>query len=111
MPTKLIDFGFAHQTETYNTRLTAFCGTPAYMSPQMANKQEYLGPPVDIWASGILFFQILFGYQPFKSPNEKDLLRKITSGKIIFPKSSHSDFNPNGNNSTLSMPSSKLGKF
>jgi serine/threonine protein kinase len=56
MPTKLIDFGFAHLTDTPDQRLTAFCGTPAYMSPQMAARQEYLGPPVDIWATGVLFF-------------------------------------------------------
>ncbi len=62
LPTKLIDFGFAHKTDSDNSKLTAFCGTPAYMSPQMANKQEYLGAPVDIWAAGVLFFQILFGY-------------------------------------------------
>lgn len=91
MPTKLIDFGFAHMTESPDQRLTAFCGTPAYMSPQMAAKQEYLGPPVDIWATGVLFFQILFGYQPFKSSNEKDLLKKIQKGKVDFPKSTQGD--------------------
>jgi serine/threonine protein kinase len=55
------------------------------MSPQMAAKQEYLGPPVDIWACGVLLYQILFGYQPFKSPNERDLLKKISKGKVEFP--------------------------
>ena len=104
MPTKLIDFGFAHMTDTPDQRLTAFCGTPAYMSPQMAARQEYLGPPVDIWATGVLFFQILFGFQPFKSPNEKDLLKKIQKGKVDFPKSSHPDLDLQvSKHTTLSM--------
>lgn len=54
--TKLIDFGFACKQEYPNQTLTAFCGTPGYMSPQMAAKQEYRGPPVDIWAAGIVFY-------------------------------------------------------
>ena len=31
--TKIIDFGFATYTSSRSEKLTAFCGTPAYMSP------------------------------------------------------------------------------
>lgn len=37
-PTKLIDFGFSSQTTNFNSKSTAFCGTPAYMSPQLCQK-------------------------------------------------------------------------
>ena len=59
--TKIIDFGFATQVADPSTKQTAFCGTPAYMSPQMCAKKDYYGPPVDIWATGILLYTILFG--------------------------------------------------
>lgn len=35
---KIIDFGFATQTDTINQELTSFCGTPAYMAPEMVLK-------------------------------------------------------------------------
>jgi serine/threonine protein kinase len=38
-----------------------FCGTPAYMSPELCAKEKYLGQATDIWASGILLYTILFG--------------------------------------------------
>ena len=36
--TKIIDFGFACQTENKSDKQRAFCGTPAYMSPQIVSK-------------------------------------------------------------------------
>jgi len=38
-----------------------FCGTPAYMSPEICAKDKYEGAASDIWASGILLYTILFG--------------------------------------------------
>jgi len=57
-----------------------FCGTPAYMSPEICAKDKYEGHASDIWAAGILLYTILFGQQPFRAQNEKDLFRKILKG-------------------------------
>jgi serine/threonine protein kinase len=57
-----------------------FCGTPAYMSPEICAKDKYEGQASDIWAAGILLYTILFGQQPFRAQNEKDLFRKIMKG-------------------------------
>jgi serine/threonine protein kinase len=48
-----------------------------------------LGAAVDVWASGILFYTILFGQQPFVGSSEPELQRKIIKCNIKFPKSSH----------------------
>jgi len=32
------------------------------MSPEICGKKEYNGPAADIWAAGIVFYTILFGY-------------------------------------------------
>tara|TARA_B110000285_G_C15129605_1_gene622637 strand:- start:268 stop:495 length:228 start_codon:yes stop_codon:yes gene_type:complete len=48
-----------------------------------------LGAAVDVWASGILFYTILFGLQPFVGSSEPELQRKIIKCNIKFPKSSH----------------------
>ena len=36
--TKIIDFGFATQTDSCDDTLNNFCGTPAYMAPEMVLK-------------------------------------------------------------------------
>ena len=50
------------------------------MCPEIVMKKEYLGPPTDIWASGILLFAILCGQFPFKGISDKDLYKKISRG-------------------------------
>ena len=56
--TKVIDFGFAAQS---SKKMEIFCGTPAYMSPEICSKLKYSGSATDMWASGILLFTMLFG--------------------------------------------------
>jgi len=58
-------------------RLRIFCGTPSYMAPEIVKKQEYDGPPVDMWALGVLLYVMLTRLFPFKGMNENDLYRKI----------------------------------
>jgi MAP/microtubule affinity-regulating kinase len=57
---KLIDFGFCCCSSS-EAKLKVFCGTPSYMCPEIVMKKEYVGPPTDIWATGILLFAMLCG--------------------------------------------------
>jgi tRNA A-37 threonylcarbamoyl transferase component Bud32 len=79
---KLIDFGFSTRTQSPSK---VFCGTPSYMAPEIIQKVEYFGPPVDIWACGVVLFGLLCGYFPFKSQNDKDCYRKIIAGLVYIP--------------------------
>lgn len=92
LQTKIIDFGFSVQTKIASEKLRSFCGTPAYMSPELCQKIEYYGPGVDIWAIGVVFYTILFGNQPWKGRSEQELFKKISQGVVFYPKSSHEDF-------------------
>ena len=58
------------------------------MSPEICAKASYDGPSCDIWAVGVILFTILFGYQPFKAPSEKELYKKIIKGNFIMPATS-----------------------
>lgn len=80
--TKVIDFGFAVQSQA---KLQIFCGTPAYMSPEIVAKGKYDGPASDMWAAGILLYTMLFGIQPFRAQQEKDLFKKIAKGQYQMP--------------------------
>ena len=55
------------------------------MAPEIVSKKEYFGGPSDIWACGVLLYNLLFGTFPFKSvTSEKDLFRKINRGLFTF---------------------------
>jgi len=55
------------------------------MAPEILSKQEYLGPPADIWALGILYYALLCGRFPFKGATDKDLFNKICNVEPDLP--------------------------
>jgi serine/threonine protein kinase len=46
------------------------------MAPESLRKNEY-SYKSDIWALGVIFYEMLFADTPWRAKNEKDLLRKI----------------------------------
>ena len=85
---KLCDFGSCVQIKE-NEKRNTICGTLEYMSPELLKKEKY-NFDVDIWALGILLFEMLHGKSPFKPIimcNNKDEERKE-----IFNNAIHSNF-------------------
>jgi len=57
------------------------------MAPELfAKKNPYNPFKVDVWALGILLYYLFEGTYPFKGYNEKDLIKNINSGNVIFKK-------------------------
>ena len=84
---KLTDFGFSIRlTDREEHRLKLFCGTPAYMAPEIIRGHSYRGLPVDIWALGVVLFAAVAGRFPFMANYERALYKKITAGKFQTPK-------------------------
>jgi MAP/microtubule affinity-regulating kinase len=83
---KLIDFGFATCIPS-NKKSLIYCGSPSYMAPEIINKVEYFGPPVDIWACGVVLVLLVTGDFPFKGNTEKRVFNKIKKGKFEIPAS------------------------
>lgn len=80
---KVIDFGFSTCIPN-DKKVKMFCGTPSYMAPEIANKTEYCGPPVDVWATGVLFFVLVSGKFPFKGSTDKKLYHRISTNDPVF---------------------------
>ena len=76
---KLLDFGIARSKQ--DSRLTSvgeIFGTPEYMAPEQGTSTE-AGPAADLYAMGILFFEMLTGALPFEAPNAPTMLVKHIS--------------------------------
>ena len=68
---KIIDFGLACK-DNVMSNITDFlkCGTFLYKPPeQMTNNFAY-AKKADIWAAGVILFEILTGYHPFWQPGD-----------------------------------------
>ncbi|MBQ3739845.1 MAG: serine/threonine protein kinase [Bacteroidales bacterium] len=67
---KLIDLGIASRMKNASTSTSGEgFGTPAYMPPEQAEKGGRVGKYTDIFALGVMLFEMLTGQQPFTSNN------------------------------------------
>ncbi len=82
---KLCDFGWCVKLD--GQQRGTFCGTTEYMSPEIVNKIKY-SKEIDIWSLGILLYEMVHGYSPFKPNkinfNAKEVIDKIKIHEIKF---------------------------
>lgn len=79
---KLADFGFAARVHVPKS-LTKQCGTPFFVSPEILMRQPY-DQQSDMWSVGCIIFLLLSGNLPFMGRSQKELFKKIVSGKFEF---------------------------
>ena len=78
---KLIDFGLARWYE--GTGLCDGSGSPGYYAPEILKKRSH-GPMVDIYAAGVLFYTLVEGTNPFRSPSLAETIRRNIDNDISF---------------------------
>ncbi|CAD8161483.1 unnamed protein product [Paramecium pentaurelia] len=83
---KLTDFGLSKQYDTQDMKFFTFVGTPEYIAPEILLKSGH-NSSVDWWSLGILLYEMLVGYTPFRdqSNNLRVIENKIIQSEILFP--------------------------
>lgn len=83
---RVSDFGFANVFPTSDSFLKTLCGSARYAPPELLAGAMYKGPPLDIWALGIILFVMLSGDFPWKMQDDGyNLMSEVTSGRYQLP--------------------------
>ena len=79
---KLIDFGCAKIFSKHDENFKDIIGSILYCSPEVV-KNNYSNQ-CDMWSCGVIMYVLLSGQFPFFGKNEKEIEKKILSGKFTF---------------------------
>ncbi len=81
---KVLDFGISKSTSPEDqqggsmTRTTAIMGSPYYMSPEQMRSSKNVDTRTDIWALGVILYQLSTGRVPFPG----DTITEVCSGVL-----------------------------
>ncbi|EFP04036.1 hypothetical protein CRE_27685 [Caenorhabditis remanei] len=81
---KLTDFGLSKSNVPRGELTSTFCGTMEYMAPEIFSQAAY-GHSIDIWALGVVMYDMLTGGPPFHGNNKTELVEHIQNGKVKLP--------------------------
>ena len=87
---RIADFGLAKKMKTSRGKLSAQCGSPAYVAPEIILGQQYT-PAVDMWAVGCILYCLLNGQLPFYEADEQAMFRRVAKGQMHPPAESVSE--------------------
>jgi serine/threonine-protein kinase len=81
---KVIDFGLAKVDEPRAslTGMNRGLGTPRYMSPEQWVSARDVGGGADIWALGVILFELVSGMSPFDDDDVNELCQAILAGPV-----------------------------
>jgi len=80
----LIDFGISKRLVEEEVA-HSYCGTPEYLAPEMVLRTGH-SYSLDWWGLGTLAYELLAGFPPFFSgDNREKLMKKICTKDVFFP--------------------------
>ncbi len=85
---KIADFGLSKRRDDERdiTVTGAIFGTPSYMAPEQAvGDTSSLGPGVDVYALGVILYEMLTGRPPFKAPTAFETIELVRSADPLPP--------------------------
>ena len=79
---KLADFGLAKERIAQGELTQSFCGSPAYLSPEMVQRKG-VGKSADIYGIGAVLYEMISGTPPFYSNEIEKLYQNIKKSKLV----------------------------
>jgi eukaryotic-like serine/threonine-protein kinase len=81
---KVLDFGISKtvslgRSGASMTRTAVMVGSPMYMSPQQIRSARDVDAQGDIWALGVILYELIAGVPPFDGENLAELVNRIIS--------------------------------
>jgi serine/threonine protein kinase len=86
---KIADFGLAKRAEgnIANTMTGAIIGSPTYMAPeQAAGNSSEIGPATDIYALGVILYELLTGRPPFQANSVIETIQQVREQDPLSPR-------------------------
>jgi serine/threonine protein kinase len=81
----LTDFGLSKQeVSEYFTGAKSFCGSVAYLAPEMLKRIGH-GKAVDWYLLGVVLFEMLTGLPPFYAESKEELFKNIETAPLHIP--------------------------
>lgn len=90
----LTDFGLAKVTgaDSSLTMTRDHIGTPHYMAPEVAGgNARAVSTASDVWALGVMLWEMLCGMPPFHGPGPVEIMRRIVESEPSWPAGSRAD--------------------
>jgi len=83
---KLMDFGISHMVDLERLTVTGqLLGSPAYMAPEHVEGRP-LDFRTDVFAAGIVLYQLTVGRLPFEGKNPHEVLKRIAECRFVDPR-------------------------
>jgi len=89
-PVKILDFGLAKARDQSLSTASAQWGTVAYMAPEQI-QGEAVDARTDLWALGVVLFEMLTGRRPFAGEHELALAPAILRDQPLSPSTLRAD--------------------
>lgn len=84
MNVKIADFGLATQLTVPDEKHFTMCGTPNYISPEIAMRSAH-GLEADVWSLGCMLYTFLVGKPPFDTEAVKSTLNRVIHADFDLP--------------------------
>lgn len=84
MQVKIADFGLATQLTRPDEKHLTMCGTPNYISPEIATRSSH-GLEADVWSLGCMLYTLLVGKPPFDTDAVKSTLTRVVMADYVMP--------------------------